>query len=158
MSEAVLSLGSNLGNRGYNISMAVKAIKNIKGVEIVDISKMYETEPFEVDEEQPKYLNCCVKVRTKLQAHVLLGMSLGIEAAMGRERKRKNEPRAIDIDLILYDTRLYNTKELTLPHPRTLDRAFVLVPLKDIYPDCKTPSFDFSDSLDHLDTSTVRAM
>lgn len=158
MSEAVLCLGSNLGNRGYNISMAVKAIKNMKGVEVVDISKMYETEPFEVEEEQPNYLNCCVKVKTKLQAHVLLGMALGIESAMGRKRKRKNEPRAIDIDLILYDTRLYNTKELTLPHPKTLDRAFVLVPLKDIYPDCKTPSFDFSDSLSHLDTSTVRPM
>ncbi len=156
MSEAVLCLGSNLGNRGYNISMAVRAIENINGIEIVEMSELYETEPFGVDYEQPKYLNCCLKIRTKLQAHVLLGMSLGIEAAMGRKRKGRNESRVIDIDLIFYGTRIYNTKELILPHPRALSRAFVLVPLQDLYPDCKTPSFDFLAELEEVDKSTVK--
>lgn len=156
MPEAVLCLGSNLGNREYNIGMAVRAIENINGIEILKMSSLYETEPFGVDCEQPKYINCCLKIKTKLPAHVLLGMSLGIEAAMGRKRKGKNESRAIDIDLIFYGTRIFNTKELILPHPRALNRAFVLVPLKDLYPDCKTPSFDFLAELEEVDKSTVK--
>lgn len=158
MSEAVLSLGSNLGNRKYNISMAIRALGNVQGIDVIYISRLYETEPFEVEDEQPNYINCCMKLQTRLQAHMLLGVAWGIEAAMGRTRKKKNEPRAIDIDLVLYDARVYNTKDLTLPHPRALDRAFVLVPLKDLYPRLKTPSFDFADALYSLDTSTVKPL
>ncbi len=157
MNEAVLSLGSNLGNRGYNIGVAVKALALLPKTTVADISPLFETEPVEVPDEQNSYINCCVKLHTELQAHTLLGACLGIEAAMSRRRPYKNSPRSIDIDLLLYGsgTKVCNTRDLSLPHPRMFERAFVLVPLKYLYPDGIALGIDFNDVYKDIDKSGV---
>lgn len=156
MTEAVIELGSNLLDREKNIKSAIEAIERLPFTNVVKLSSLYETEPFGVPDKQDNYINCCVKIETALLAETLIGCCLGIEAAMGRVRRFKNAARIIDVDLLLYGDKNVNTSDLQLPHPRILERAFVLVPLSDIYKDGKTPCFDFSENLKVLDTSGVK--
>lgn len=132
MKKAILSLGTNLNDRLQNLKTAIKFLENVPDTKILKISKVYETEPFEVSDKQENYYNCCVILETKLTPQVLLGICLGIESAMGRKRPYKNAPRIIDIDLICYEGQTLNDRDLILPHPRAKDRDFVLVPILDI--------------------------
>ena len=102
MSEAVIALGTNLGNRIENINTAVRAIARLSGVEIKKASGVYETEPVDC-EEGDRFYNAAILVETDVSPALLLGECLGIEAAMGRVREKRNAPRIIDLDLILYD-------------------------------------------------------
>ena len=95
---------------------------------------------------------------TELEPQPLLGACLGIEAAMGKVRTFKNAARIIDIDLLLYGDVSMQTKDLILPHPRMLERAFVLVPLSDLYPRHCALGMDFSQALNNLDTTGVRPL
>lgn len=156
MYEAVLSLGSNLGNKLENIISATKALNYIPMTKIVDISKIYETIPVEVNDIQDDYLNCCVRLETELSPNALLGTILGIEATLKRKRPFWHASRIIDIDLLLYENVSLNTKELTLPHPRMFERAFVLVPLKDLYPDFKVLGIDFKQAFNSIDTTLIK--
>ena len=100
MKKAVVALGTNLGNRWENLSKAIRALELLPGsTTVVASSHIYETEPFEVPDEQNKYLNMCAIVMTELSPRALLGACLGIEAAMMRERTVKNASRLIDITL-----------------------------------------------------------
>lgn len=155
MHEAVLALGSNIGNRNENIRNATRAIDLLPGTTVLAVSGSYESIPMETDIEQDNYINSCVKIITELTPRALLGALLGIEAAMGRVRTVKNGPRVIDLDLLLYEDVKSNDAELTLPHPRILSRAFVLVPLSDLFPDCKAFGLDFCDALKKIDKKGV---
>lgn len=150
MTEAVLEFGANLGNRRANIENAINAIKKLPETEVISVSKFYETEPFGVPDKQDNYINCCAKIRTNLEAKTLLGACLGIEASMGRIRTFKNASRVIDIDLILYGDLKMESKDLTVPHPRMLERAFVLTPLLDLYPTGEALGVNFKSNLDDL--------
>ena len=130
--EVFLALGTNLGNKIDNLNMAISAINKLISTEVLAVSKVYETEPFDVLDEQDSYLNCCIKIKTDFSPHVLLGCCLGIEAAMGRLRPFYHASRIIDIDFILCENTKISTKDLTLPHPEFFNRAFVLKPLLDI--------------------------
>lgn len=143
MSEAVLSLGSNLGERMSNLKNAIQALDNLEKTSVVKVSKFYETEPFGTQEKQSKYINCCAVISTKLSPEMLMGACLGIESAIGRVRTHRFCARTIDIDILLYENLEVNLANLTLPHPRMLERNFVLVPLNDICPGLKFKSWNF---------------
>lgn len=145
--KAVLCLGTNIGNREENLNKAISYIDNLNQTKIIKKSSIYETEPFGVNEEQPNFYNCCVEIETLLKPSVLLGACLGIESALGRERPYRYAPRIIDIDIIAYENFTSNEEYLTLPHPRYKERAFVMIPLKDLFSDCIMYGDDFSTAL-----------
>ena len=149
MSEAVIALGTNMGNRIENINAAVRAIARLSGVKILKASAIYETEPVGCEEDD-KYYNAALLVETSVSPAVLLGECLGIESAMGRFRTRRNEARIIDLDLILYESFRSESYELTVPHPRILERAFVMAPLLDLYPSGRAPGLFFGPHLRDL--------
>ena len=155
MSEAVIALGSNLGNRIENLNAAVRAIARLSEVKIIKASSVYETEPVGC-EECDKYYNAAILVETNASPALLLGECLGIESAMGRHRKKRNEPRIIDLDLILYDGFRSESYELTLPHPRILERAFVMAPLLELYPSGRAPGLFFGPHLRDIGMDGVR--
>lgn len=126
---ALLSLGSNLGDRVANLAEAVRRLRAPGRVSAV--SSLYETEPMEVS-EQPWFLNCAVALDTSLGAASLLEAVLAIEQAMGRQRVTAKGPRSIDIDILLYGDAILDTPSLTLPHPAMAERRFVLAPLAEI--------------------------
>ena len=150
MNEAILSLGSNLGNRKETLKHAIKKINSINRTTIDSVSSFYETEPFGVPDKQNKYINCCVKISTKLRPIKLLKKCLQIEKSMGRTRPYRFASRIIDIDLLLYENEIINTPKLTLPHPRMRERDFVLVPMNEICKDLKFKSWDFEKDLKNL--------
>ena len=155
MSEAVIALGTNLGNRLENINSAIRAIAKLSGVKILKVSGIYETDPVGCEDDL-KFYNAAILVETKVSPHVLLGECLGIEAAMGRIRTKRNGPRVIDLDLILYDGFKSEDYELTLPHPRVLERAFVMAPLLELYPSGRAPGIFFAPHLRDLGMNGVR--
>lgn len=146
MTEAILSLGSNMGDRKLNLDLAIESLKNIPHLDVIKISSYYETEPFGVPDSQEKYFNCCVKVSTKLEPFALLGVCLGIESALGRRRTYRFSPRTIDIDIIFYGDMKINEKHLIIPHPRFHERDFVLTPLKEICPNGYFKNFPFENN------------
>lgn len=155
MKRAVLCLGTNIGDRLENLKETVDALSLLIDTELVKTSEVYETEPFEVPDEQQNFYNCCVMLETELPPEMLMGACLGIEAKMGRLRPYKNSPRIIDVDIILIENEIRSDKRLTLPHPRFLERAFVMIPLMDIFPDGIAFGIDFKSSLSALDISGV---
>lgn len=149
MTEAVLAFGTNLGNRRWNLEKAIDSVKKLPKTEFLAVSKFYETEPFEVPDEQSFYLNCCAKLETDLEPNTLLGACLGIEACTGRIRTFKNASRIIDIDLIFYGDLKIESSDLVLPHPQVFKREFVLLPLLDLYPGGEAFGIDLNKHL-HL--------
>ena len=129
--KAYLAFGSNIGNGEKNVCEAYASLALVPGINPKKLSKMFITEPWGYA-DQPDFTNACCEVETTLSPEALLGVCLGIEAAMGRKRIIKNGPRIIDIDLILYEGETRNSAELILPHPRYKERLFVLEPLLDI--------------------------
>lgn len=143
MSRAVVSLGSNIGDREENLHAAIRALSLLPDTKHIKTSFIYETEPVGYA-DQPMFLNAAAIIETGLSPRALLGACLGIEAALGRVRQFKNGPRLIDIDLLIYEGVTSNDEELILPHPRMGKRAFVLMPLADLFPDGNILDFNFS--------------
>lgn len=128
---AYLGIGTNIGDRLQNLIDTVEALNLLPLTKVIDVSNVYETEPVGYA-NQDDFLNIVVSVSTELNAHNLLGAALGIEAGMGRIRTIKNGPRIIDVDLLMYEKENIDSYTLTLPHPRMLERNFVLKPLLDL--------------------------
>lgn len=155
--QAVLALGSNLGERLQRLQGGVAAIEDTPEVKIVAISSVYETAPVDSTPDSGPYLNAVVLIDTTLTVHQLLDRALAIEDAFGRDRSVKNAPRTLDVDLIVVGQRVADDDQLTLPHPRAHERAFVLVPWVEIDPEGEIPGKGFAaDLLSELDTSGVR--
>jgi 2-amino-4-hydroxy-6-hydroxymethyldihydropteridine diphosphokinase len=154
---AVLSLGSNVGDRPTNLQGAVDALADTPEVYVVAVSSVYETTPFEgAPDGSPDFLNAVLLVDTTLSVNMLLDRAQAVEAAFGRERGDKNAPRTLDVDLIVVGDRLSDTDELKLPHPRAHERAFVLVPWHEIDQRASIPGRGkIADLLTDLDTSGV---
>lgn len=127
-----LSLGSNLGDREKNFREAISRLQDL-GV-IMQISAFYETQPVEVQAEQPWFLNCALAMETELPALEFLKRMLAVERSMGRVRTGPKGPRIIDIDILFFDNDVLDTLELTVPHPAMHRRRFVLEPLAEIAP------------------------
>jgi len=138
MTRAFLSLGSNLEDRLGYLRVAVEALGRGPLLEVHKVSKVYETVPVEVGEEQPDYLNCVVEVRYGAAAAELLRFCQGVEAALGRERKGDRASRTIDIDVLLFGEEVIEGPYLVVPHPGVL-RAFNLKGLADLAPEMFIP-------------------
>ncbi|MFC1953676.1 2-amino-4-hydroxy-6-hydroxymethyldihydropteridine diphosphokinase [Chloroflexota bacterium] len=131
-----LSLGSNMGNRQANLEKAIDLL--LQRLRPGQISSVYETEPIG-NPDQPRFLNLVCQVFTRLAPEELLMLAKGIELKMGRARGTFSAPRPIDIDILFYGDEVIETEELTIPHPRLNQRAFVLIPLVEIAPDLVHP-------------------
>lgn len=134
MMTVYLSLGSNMGERIDFLSAAIKRISEIEGVKVVNCSSVYDTPPWGYI-EQATFYNCVLAIKTDLEAEVLLRRLLVIEKDLGRERLFKYGPRVIDIDILLYGEEVHDSETLSVPHPFMYERAFVLVPLREIAPE-----------------------
>ncbi len=136
MSDVLLSLGSNIGDRAANLAEAIRRLGAEPGVVIRAISPVYRTVPVG-PVTQDDFVNGAVRIETDLAPEALMRRCLAIEAAMGRDREKAVRwgPRLIDIDIILFDDMAMDTQPLQLPHPRFHERAFVLVPIADIAPE-----------------------
>jgi len=138
---AYLCLGSNLGEREENLCQALTLL-SLK-VNLDKVSSIYETEPVPIqnrDKEQPLFLNLVCRITTDLPPEELLHFAKEIETRIGRVPSEQiNSPRPIDIDILFYDNKIMETPDLTIPHPRLHERAFVLIPLNEIAPDLVHP-------------------
>jgi 2-amino-4-hydroxy-6-hydroxymethyldihydropteridine diphosphokinase len=131
--SAYLALGSNLGERLATLQDAIDRLNDRPGIEVLRSSRVYETEP--VGPPQPPYLNAVIEVRTDLAPRALLEACLSVEAELGRVRAERWGPRTLDVDVLTYDDRTVDEPDLKIPHPRMHERAFVLVPLRELEPD-----------------------
>jgi 2-amino-4-hydroxy-6-hydroxymethyldihydropteridine diphosphokinase len=153
---AVLALGSNLGDRLAALQGAVEALADTPGVNVVAVSSVYETTPVDAPADSPAFLNAVLLVDTTLSSATLLDRALAVEAAFGRERTGQNEPRTLDVDLIVVGTRVVDQDQLVLPHPRAAERAFVLVPWYELDRQAELPGHGpVSALLSGLDTDGV---
>lgn len=137
--QVILSLGSNLGDREANLQGAVDALRDTPDVVVVDVSPIYETVPVGGPDESGPFLNIVLLADTTLAVDTLLDRAHAVEQAFGRERGVPGAPRTLDVDLITYGTKAIDTEELTVPHPRAHERAFVLAPWLDIERDAVLP-------------------
>ena len=138
---AYVAFGSNIGDARGNISDAVRALENVPGIRVEKLSEFYETKPWGYEAQQ-NFVNACAKLDVDINPFSLLGVCLGAEAGLGRERLIKNGPRIIDIDLLIYEKETIDTAELRLPHPRMYERDFVLIPLRDVADDVLKQEID----------------
>lgn len=130
--EVTIGLGSNLGDREAALRHAVTHLRDTPGIELLAVSRVYETEPVGPPPQGP-YLNAALRLRTCLAPRELLGRLLEIERAAGRERSgARDEARVLDLDLLLFATRRIEEPDLVVPHPRLHERAFVLEPLREV--------------------------
>jgi 2-amino-4-hydroxy-6-hydroxymethyldihydropteridine diphosphokinase len=132
--RAYLGIGSNLGDREAALQGAVDGLGEASGVEVVGVSRVYETDPVG-GPEQPEYLNAVVAVDTTLSPHELLAVCQALEVAALRVRAERFGPRTLDVDVLLVGDEEVHTADLDVPHPRMWERGFVLAPLSDLAPE-----------------------
>ncbi|MHB1127646.1 MAG: 2-amino-4-hydroxy-6-hydroxymethyldihydropteridine diphosphokinase [Bacillota bacterium] len=149
---AFLSMGSNMGDKEGNLRRAILELEKSSEIQSIRRSKWYLTAPVGKT-DQAWFLNGVVEVRTTLKPIQLLRLILGIESRMGRTRQERWGPRNIDIDILLYDQLMIKEEELVIPHPRMLERAFVLVPLAELVPALIFP--DGSKLANHLNNLEI---
>ncbi|KYG58618.1 2-amino-4-hydroxy-6-hydroxymethyldihydropteridine diphosphokinase [Planococcus maritimus] len=139
MNKAYLSLGSNLGDRKRQLQEAVRLLRANPAISNVKISSIYETAPVGYL-DQGAFLNLAVRLETNLSPLDLLAVCQEVERNLQRERLVRWGPRTVDLDILLYGQEQLATDELTIPHPRMYERAFVLVPLRDLLPSLVMPA------------------
>lgn len=137
----LLGLGANVGDAMTQLAAAVELLDDIEGLEVVDVSSVYATPPWPPPDDprhvpQGDYLNLVVRARATLGPEALLAATLDLERLLGRDRAREQRwgPRPIDIDLLVHGGEVRDDAALTVPHPRIIERAFVLVPLLEVWP------------------------
>jgi 2-amino-4-hydroxy-6-hydroxymethyldihydropteridine diphosphokinase len=139
MAKAFLSLGSNIGDRAAHLDAAIAAL-SAAGFRVGRVSSFYETEPVDYL-KQDWFLNCVVEGETNLPPSSLLSKLREIETRMGSKKMIAKGPRILDIDILLYGDETIASPELQVPHPRMTERRFVLVPLAEIAPELRHPSW-----------------
>ncbi|MFE2460874.1 2-amino-4-hydroxy-6-hydroxymethyldihydropteridine diphosphokinase [Streptomyces sp. NPDC059402] len=138
--RAVIALGANLGNRLETLQGAIDALEDTPGVRVKGVSPVYETEPWGVaPDSQPSYFNAVVIVKTTLPPSSLLERAHAVEEAFHRVRDERWGPRTLDVDIVAYADVVSDDPQLTLPHPRAHERAFVLAPWLDVDPGAALP-------------------
>lgn len=138
MGRAFVALGSNLDDPRKHVLQAMDDLAALPDTRVLRRSSLYRTAPVG-EPDQPDFINAVVQVDTELDPPALLDGLLAIERRHGRMRSRRNAPRTLDLDLLLYDGRTIDTQGLQLPHPRMHQRAFVLLPLAEIAPEADIP-------------------
>ena len=159
MADVLIALGGNVGDVRATFNKAIANICGMTQAALVARSSDYATPPWG-NEAQPNFINACIEIDTSLDPHALLFTLHKIEKKFGRYRAVEVHwgPRTLDLDLIAYDDVTIDKPELTLPHPRLLERAFVLVPLAEIVPDRIIAGRRVSDALAGLSTDGIRRL
>ncbi len=129
-----IGLGGNLGDRQANLDQALEALQEHDRIDVQQVSSYFETDPEGGPADAPLFLNAVAEIQTDLGPRELLQALLDIERGLGRVRREKNDPRTIDLDLLLYGDLVVNESGLTIPHPRMHERGFVLEPMAEIAP------------------------
>jgi 2-amino-4-hydroxy-6-hydroxymethyldihydropteridine diphosphokinase len=148
MASAIIALGGNVGDVRATFETAISDVCDLARARLIARSSDYSTPPWG-DADQDPFVNACIEIETALAPQALLSVLKTIEQTFGRTRtmERRWGPRTLDLDLIAYDDVSLQTAELTLPHPRLFERAFVLVPLAEIAPDRMIGSRKVGDAL-----------
>jgi 2-amino-4-hydroxy-6-hydroxymethyldihydropteridine diphosphokinase len=162
MAEAVIALGGNVGGEDRvrnSLDRAIAALCDGDEITLLARSSDYRTPPWGVT-DQPPFVNCVIVVATELSPPELLERAQDVERRFGRDRANEQRwgPRTLDIDLIAYDDITRTTPTLTLPHPRALERAFVLMPLAELAPDARILGVRVKDALARLDASGIEKL
>jgi 2-amino-4-hydroxy-6-hydroxymethyldihydropteridine diphosphokinase len=159
MAEALIALGGNLGDVRATLGRAIEMLCASGAVQLRARSSDYRTAPWGVT-DQPPFVNLCIAVTTSLAPQTLLARAQAVERALGRDRSQERHwgPRSVDLDILDYDARAIDEPGLTLPHPRLLERAFVLVPLAEIAPDRVISGVAIRDAVQRVDTSGVERL
>jgi 2-amino-4-hydroxy-6-hydroxymethyldihydropteridine diphosphokinase len=155
MTRVYLALGGNLGDVAAEFAHVLQALASSDGVTIATTSRVYRTAPWGVT-DQPDFLNMAAAIDTSLTARALLQLCLRIETSSGRVRNERWGPRNIDIDVIAYGDETIHEPDLTIPHPRAHERAFVLAPLAEIAGDLALAGKSVREWLAVVDASGVR--
>ena len=158
-SSALIALGGNIGDVRATFDDAIAELLGMAEADLLARSSNYATPPWG-DEQQPRFINACIEIRTGLAPLALLKVLQAVERAFGRERSEKRPwgPRTLDLDLIAYDDVAMDHPELTLPHPRLFERAFVLAPLVEIAPGRLIAGQNVSTALAKLSTDGIERL
>jgi 2-amino-4-hydroxy-6-hydroxymethyldihydropteridine diphosphokinase len=159
VAEALVALGGNVGDVRETLERAIAQLCDGNAVQLVARSSHYKTSPWGV-EDQPPFVNCAISVSTALAPQELLARAQSVEDAFGRDRssERRWGPRTLDIDIIAYDDVTMTTPDLTLPHPRLFERAFVLVPLMEIALERRIAGVAIRDALAKLNQTGIERL
>jgi 2-amino-4-hydroxy-6-hydroxymethyldihydropteridine diphosphokinase len=159
MTEALVALGGNVGDVRATFDRAIAMLCEGSEVHLLARSADYRTPPWGIT-DQPAFVNCCLRIDTSLTPRALLARTQTVETALGRNRGKELRwgPRTVDIDLIAYDEVHREEPDLMLPHPRALERAFVLVPLAEIAPDWMMRGTTVADALAGLDSEGIEKL
>jgi 2-amino-4-hydroxy-6-hydroxymethyldihydropteridine diphosphokinase len=158
MAKCAIALGSNLGNSIETLEKSLKILDRTPGITLKATSSWFKTKP--VGPPQPDYINGCALLEVKQTPEELLVLLLAIELQFGRVRNERWQARTIDLDLLLYNDLILDSPNLQIPHPRMIERAFVLVPLAEIQSDRIEPRSGktISELLKEVDCSGVEAL
>lgn len=159
MADVLIALGGNVGDVRATFEKAIANICGMTQAVLVARSSDYATPPWG-DEQQADFINACIEIETSLDPHAILFTLHKIEKKFGRDRDNKKRwgPRTLDLDLLAYDDVKIDKPELTLPHPRLFERAFVLVPLAEIAPDRLIAGQTLNQALAKLSTDGIRKL
>ncbi len=159
LAQALIALGGNVGDVRSTFDRAVTLLCDGTAVQLTARSSDYRTPPWGVT-DQPPFVNAVIAVSTLLTPHGLLERAIEVERGLGRDRNRERRwgPRTIDIDLLAYDDVVLQDPDLTLPHPRLFERAFVLVPLAEIVPDRMIDGIRVRDALAKAETRGIERL
>jgi len=159
MGNVLIALGGNVGDVRATFQKAIANICGMMQATLLSRSSDYATPPWgELD--QDRFINACIEIETSLDPHALLFTLHKIEKKFGRDRAKEHRwgPRTLDLDLIAYDDASINQPDLTLPHPRLFERAFVLVPLAEIVPDRLISGRTVRDALKGVSTDGIERL
>jgi 2-amino-4-hydroxy-6-hydroxymethyldihydropteridine diphosphokinase len=159
MANALIALGGNVGDVRATFKKAIATICGMAQAALLARSSDYATPPWG-NERQPRFINACIEIETSLDPHALLFTLQKIEQKFGRDRSKEERwgPRTLDLDLIAYDDVSLQRPELTLPHPRLFERAFVLAPLVEIAPDRLIAGRSIRAALEELSTEGIKRL
>jgi 2-amino-4-hydroxy-6-hydroxymethyldihydropteridine diphosphokinase len=154
--EALIALGGNVGDVRSTFDRAVAMLCDGDEIRLLARSSVYRTPPWGVIDQAP-FTNAAIAVATALPPRELLTRALNVERAFGRDRENERRwgPRTLDLDLLAYGDLVLNTRDLTLPHPRLFERAFVLLPLAEIVPERVIAGIHLRDALRRVDTAGI---
>jgi len=155
--RAFLALGSNIGDKTANLGAARDAIAALPGTKVVAASSVYRTPPWGKT-DQDWFANAVIAVETALEPIALLEACLAIEIRLGRIRRERWGPRVIDIDVLMHGETRLTSERLTLPHPAMAERAFVLIPLREIAPDTVIAGRPIGEVIAGLETAGIEPM
>ena len=159
MGNALIALGGNVGDVRATFEKAISNVLGMAQAELLARSSDYRTPPWG-EEAQDPFINACIDIETSLDPHALLFTLHKIEKRFGRDRAREQRwgPRTLDLDLLAYDDAVISQPDLTLPHPRLFERAFVLVPLAEIAPDRVIAGRSIASALVQLSTDGIERL